>query len=217
MSIHGVVDLCGDSFLFQRKIGYHTMNRLLSTLLLLLAVSFAFAQNSAQKKRIQAIREQMQSTMQLIEDNAQEPEYTDNSIHLQINRMLPGAGMQHYTIDMYITDCGNEEEMEQDWRPYFFRIKYNFAARQIIQEHLIDAESGKPIFIFVKMPDEDGLYEDRIYYNADGSFCYATQTKFEAPDGKKSVKVLKENDDNVQSAINFSYDVMKWAHDTQNM
>ena len=193
------------------------MKRTLSAILLLLVASMAFAQNSTQKKRIQEIRETMAQTMQLVKDNSEDPEYTDNSIHLQMNRMLPGAGMQHYNIDMYISDQGNEETMTQDWRPYFFRVKYNYAAREIVQEHLVSPKTGKPIFIFVKMPDDDGVYEDRIYYNADGSFCYATQTKYAQPDGKKTVKVLKKDDDNVMSAINFSYDIMKWAHDTQNL
>ena len=189
------------------------------TTLFLLALLLALpcmGQNKKQSERIKQIRETFGTTMKLIERNSEDPEYTDNSIHLQMNRMQPGAGMQHYKIDMYIEDHGNEETMEQDWRPYFFRVKYNFAAREIVQEHLIDAASGKPIFIFVKLPDDDGMYEDRIYYNADGSFCYATQTKYENPDGKKTVKVLTKDDDNVMSAINFSYDIMKWAHDTQN-
>lgn len=189
------------------------MKRTLSTFMLLLAVCLTFGQNSTQKKRIKEIREEMERVTQLVKDNSEDPEYTDNSIHLQMNRMLPGAGMQHYNIDMYITDCGNDEMMKPDWRPYFFRIKYNVAAVDFIHEVIVSPVNNKPVFHYYKLPDtSDGtLYEYRIYYNANGTLCYASETSQDYEGKNKKVKELKANDMDVKEYTKICKDVIDWA------
>lgn len=184
--------------------------------LLLLVSSNMFGQSKAQQERIKQIRALVEASNKRYAENSKEHEYTDNSIHLEMNRMQPGAGMQHYTIDMGIEDQGNEEEFEQDWHPYFFRVKYNYAAREIVCECHI-GENGKPLFIFRRLPDEDALYEDRLYFNPDGSLCYASETRYENPDGKKVVRQMKKEDESVVYDIKFYNQIINWVEETKNL
>ena len=175
------------------------------------------AQTKAQKERIKEIREEMQETMQRIEDNKDIAEYAENRIQLEMSRNLPGSGMQHYKIDMYISDYGDEEKSEQDWRPFFFRVKYNYAARNIVHECLVNPATRKPIFMFRQLPDDDAVFEDRIYFNANGTFCYASETRYENTDGKKSVRQMKSTDDSVKYNLRFFDQIIKWAMATQKL
>ncbi len=188
------------------------MKRFFCLCLLLTAIShFTMAQTKAQNERIKVIRTQFQEAMSRAERDSEESEYTDNSVHLQLNRMFGGSGMQHYKIDMYIEDR-EEDETTMNWQPYFFRFRYNWAAREIVHECLMNPENGKPIFLFVKMPDEDGTYEDRIYFNTDGTLCYASQTKYKIEDGTKEyVKAMKATDESVKNAISEFNKMKKWA------
>lgn len=155
------------------------------------------------------------AAMQQIQKDTEQPEYTDNSLHLVMNRMQPGAGMQHYYVDMYIKDCGQPENEVQDWRPYFFRVKYNIAARQFVDEYLVDAAQGTPVFIFSRFPDEEEVYETRVYFKADGGFCYATQT-VKDKDGGQTVKELDEEHEDVRSLTVGSSAIYEWSSYTMN-
>lgn len=193
------------------------MKRLLIIGFLAFCSTFAVAQTKAQNERIKDIRTMFQDAMNRIKENSEESEYTDNSAHLELNRMYPGSGMQHYKIDMYLEDT-SEDEVEVNWQPYFIRFKYNWGMREFVHECLVNSKNGKPIFLFVKMPDEDGMYEDRLYFNADGSLCYASQTKYEIVEGKKEyVKAMKATDDSVKSAISQYNNVKKWVSATTDL
>ncbi len=193
------------------------MKRLLIIGFMALCSTFSVAQTKAQNERIKYIREMFQEAMKTIQENSEESEYTDNSAHLELNRMYPGSGMQHYKIDMYLEDI-SEDDVEVNWQPYFIRFKYNWGMREFVHECLVNAQNGNPVFLFVKMPDEDGMYEDRIYFNKDGSLCYASQTKYEIEEGKKEyVKPMKATDDSVKDAIKQYNQVKKWVSATTNL
>ncbi len=195
------------------------MKRILTICLMVFTATLAMAQTKAQNARIKEIRELYSETMKLIEMNSEDSEYTDNSLHLQMNRMLPGAGMQHYNIDMYITDCGNDEMLEQDWRPYFFRIKYNIAATEFIHEVIVQPNTFKPVFHYHKFPDtSDGtLHEYRLYYNTNGTLCYASETSQDHDDKNKKVKELKADNTDVKVYSKLCKDVIDWAVKTLKM
>lgn len=193
------------------------MKKTFILVVLALVSATLLAQTKAQNERIKEIREEMKEAMQRIEDNKDIAEYAENRIQLDMSRNLPGSGMQHYKIDMYISDLGDEEKGEQDWRPFFFRVKYNYAAREIVHECLVNPETKKPIFMFRRMPDDEAVFEDRIYFNANGSFCYASETSLENPDGKKSVRTMKANDQSVKYNISFFNQIIKWAIETQKL
>lgn len=161
-----------------------SMKKLYFCLFLLAGIQPAMAQTAAQKQRISEVREAYQQALRQIEMDKEQPEYTDNSLHLTMNRMVPGIGMTHTQVDMFIRNCGDEERIELDWHPYFIREKYNVAARQFVTEFLVNAENGHGVFIFSRRPDDEDVSEYRIYFNADGSFCYATQTVLDNQDNR---------------------------------
>lgn len=181
-------------------------------LTLLFFVAGAMAQSDKQKQRIVEIRELMTATLQRIESNMEIAEYAQNSLHLQLNRMQPGAGMQHYNIDMYIEDVSDEGEgvPTQDWRPYFFRVKYNIAAQTYVSDYLMNSQSGKPIFIFCKADDYDGNFQTRLYFYPNGKFCYGTQI-VEDEFGKSRSIVLEEKSEATQMHLATFKRIIEWS------
>lgn len=182
-------------------------------LIALIAVGFnAMAQNKAQQKRIAEVRTLYAQAMKNIKANAELPE-ADNHMVIDMQRMMPGTGIQNKKVSYFSHEAGGEDEMYK-WDVYFMRSSYNVAALQFNEEYLVDEKTQQPVFIFFvgNTYQHDGTIEKRYYFNADGSPCFLQITHKDA-DGevlsKDEIKYFDENND--------ALDMVRSFHDNMNV
>ena len=123
------------------------------TLLLIALITLSIsvmAQNKTQHKRIAEVRTMYAQAMENIKANSELPE-ADNSVTIDIHRMMPGTGLQRKKISLYATDVDSEEELYK-WNVYFMSCKYNVAAMNFVEEYVVNAETGRPVF-FLQVGD----------------------------------------------------------------
>ena len=170
------------------------------------------AQNKAQQKRIAEVRTLYARAMENIKADAEQPE-TDNHLVIDLQRMMPGTGIQNKKVSCYSHEAGDEDQMYK-WDVYFMRSSYNVAALQFNEEYLVDEKSQQPVFIFFvgNTYQHDGTIEKRYYFNADGTPCFLQITHKDDEGGVISKEEIKDYDDNIDAL-----DMVRSFHDNMNM
>jgi len=163
--------------------------------LMLLSVS-AIAQNAAQKKRMAEIRTLYAQAMQDSKVDPEVPE-ADNHLYIDIQRMLPGAGLQNVKTSFFSKDAGDEDNLYK-LNVFFIRSKYNLAALNFVEEYVVDRETQNPVFIFFNgnSYQHDGTVEKRYYFYADGKPCFLQITHKDAEGDVISKDVVTDFNDN---------------------
>lgn len=172
----------------------------------------ATAQNKTQQKRITEVRSLYAQAMDKIKANSEITE-ADNHVIIDMQRMMPGTGIQNKIVGFYCTECGDENQMYK-WNTYFFRSSYNVAALNFTEEYLVNEETQEPVFIFFKgnTYQHDGTVEKRYYFNADGSPCFLQITHKDDEGGVISKEEVKDFDNNTDAL-----DMVRSFHDNMNM
>lgn len=170
------------------------------------------AQNKVQQKRIAEVRTLYARAMENIKADAELPE-TDNHLVIDLQRMMPGTGIQNKKVSCYSHEAGDEDQMYK-WDMYFMRSSYNVAALQFNEEYLVDEKSQQPVFIFFvgNTYQHDGTIEKRYYFNGDGTPCFLQITHKDDEGGVISKEEIKDYDDNIDAL-----DMVRSFRDNMNM
>lgn len=157
------------------------------------------AQTKVQQKRISFIRELYAEAMNRIKVNSELTE-ADNHLIIDIQRMMPGTGMQNKKLSFYCEESGNEDELYK-WNTYFFRSSYNIAALHYTEEYLLDAETQQPVFIFFvgNTYQHDGTVEKRYYFNSDGTPCFLQITHKDGDGDVISKEVVTDYNESIEA------------------
>lgn len=179
----------------------------------LMAISIsAVAQSAKQQKRITEVRALYAEAMSHIKACSELPE-ADNHLVIDIQRMMPGTGMQNKKLSYYCDVADTEDDLYK-WNTYFFRCSYNIAALNYTEEYLLDAETQQPVFIFFvgNTYQHDGTVEKRYYFNADGTPCFMQITHKDGDGGVISKEVVKDINDNLEAL-----EMVRSFHDNMNV
>lgn len=170
------------------------------------------AQNAKQQKRITEVRALYAEAMNRIKSSSELPE-ADNHVVIDMQRMMPGTGIQNKIMGFYSTECGDEDQLYK-WNTFFFRSSYNVAALNFTEEYLVNEETQEPVFIFFKgnTYQHDGTVEKRYYFNADGSPCFMQITHKDAEGDVLSKEEIKHFDENTDAI-----DMLRSFHDNMNV
>lgn len=164
--------------------------------LLTISIS-ATAQNAKQQKRITEVRSLYAKAMTAIKANSEIKE-TDNHVTIDVQRMMPGTGIQNQKKSFFCVEADNEDEL-YNWNTYFFRVSYNIAALNFNEEYLVDEKTQNPVFIFFSgnTYQHDGVIEKRYYFYADGTPCFLQITHKDGDGNVMSKDVVTNfNEDN---------------------
>ena len=188
------------------------MKKALLLVALVAMVLSSVAQNKAQQKRIAEVRTLYARAMENIKADAEQPE-TDNHLVIDLQRMMPGTGIQNKKVSCYSHEAGDEDQMYK-WDVYFMRSSYNVAALQFNEEYLVDEKSQQPVFIFFvgNTYQHDGTIEKRYYFNADGTPCFLQITHKDDEGGVISKEEINDYDNNIDAL-----DMVRSFHDNMNM
>lgn len=179
----------------------------------LIAVAFSvMAQNKAQQKRIAEVRKLYAQAMENIKADSELPE-ADNHLVIDMQRMMPGTGIQNKKVSYFSHEAGDEDQMYK-WDVYFLRSSYNVAALKFNEEYLVDEKTQHPVFIFFvgNTYQHDGTVEKRYYFNADGSPCFLQITHKDAEGGVISKEDVKDFNDNTEAL-----EMVRSFHDNMNV
>lgn len=170
----------------------------------------AVAQNKAQQNRIVEVRKLYAKAMENIEADANLPE-ADNHLIIDLQRMMPGTGIQNKKISYYSREAGDEEQLYK-WNVYFMRSTYNVSELKFAEEYLVDENSQQPVFIFYKgnTYEHNGTVEKRFYFNADGTPCFLLITHKDAEGNvisKEEIKNFDEKNDAIEMLSSFQHNM----------